>query len=161
MPIKVINGVNDLHPRYSTRTRWECATDQHRARYGYTLRSDAVLKNGMTSTLAIVSGIRAKLAEIKPALPANLQVVPINDQSFFVRAAIKGVALEGAIAAVLTSDMISLFLGSWRSTVIVAVSIPLSILGAIICLAALGETLNIMTLGGLALAVGIPSMMQR
>ena len=81
--------------------------------------------------------------------------MPINDQSFFVRAAIKGVALEGAIAAVLTSIMILLFLGSWRSTVIVAVSIPLSILGAIICLAALGETLNIMTLGGLALAVGI------
>ncbi|PTR13646.1 CzcA family heavy metal efflux pump [Nitrosospira sp. Nsp2] len=114
-----------------------------------------VLKNGVTSTLAIVAGIRAKLAEIKPALPANLQVVPINDQSLFVRAAIKGVALEGAIAAVLTSIMILLFLGSWRSTLIVAVSIPLSILGAIICLAALGETLNIMTLGGLALAVGI------
>jgi CzcA family heavy metal efflux pump len=114
-----------------------------------------VLKNGMTSTLAIVAGIRSKLAEIKPALPDNLQVVPINDQSLFVRAAIKGVALEGAIAAVLTSIMILLFLGSWRSTVIVAVSIPLSILGAIICLAALGETLNIMTLGGLALAVGI------
>jgi len=114
-----------------------------------------VLKNGMISTLAIVSGIRKKLAEIAPALPENLEIVPINDQSFFVRAAIKGVALEGAIAAVLTSVMILLFLGSWRSTVIVAVSIPLSILGAIICLAALGETLNIMTLGGLALAVGI------
>jgi multidrug efflux pump subunit AcrB len=114
-----------------------------------------VLKNGMTSTLAIVAGIRSKMVEIKPALPANLQIVPINDQSLFVRAAIKGVALEGAIAAVLTSMMILLFLGSWRSTVIVAVSIPLSILGAIICLSALGETLNIMTLGGLALAVGI------
>ncbi|PTR06103.1 multidrug efflux pump subunit AcrB [Nitrosospira sp. Nsp5] len=114
-----------------------------------------VLKNGVTSTLAIVAGIRSKLAQIKPALPDNLQVVPINDQALFVRAAIKGVALEGAIAAVLTSIMILLFLGSWRSTVIVAVSIPLSILGAIICLAALGETLNIMTLGGLALAVGI------
>jgi CzcA family heavy metal efflux pump len=114
-----------------------------------------VLKNGMTSTLAIVSGIRKKLDEMAPALPENLRIVPINDQSFFVRAAIKGVALEGAIAALLTSVMILLFLGSWRSTVIVAVSIPLSILGAIMCLAALGETLNIMTLGGLALAVGI------
>jgi CzcA family heavy metal efflux pump len=114
-----------------------------------------VLKNGMTSTLAIVSGIRKKLDEMAPALPENLRIVPINDQSFFVRAAVKGVALEGAIAALLTSAMILLFLGSWRSTVIVAVSIPLSILGAIICLAALGETLNIMTLGGLALAVGI------
>jgi CzcA family heavy metal efflux pump len=114
-----------------------------------------VLKNGMTSTLAIVSGIRKKLDEMAPALPENLRIVPINDQSFFVRAAIKGVALEGAIAALLTSVMILLFLGSWRSTVIVTVSIPLSILGAIMCLAALGETLNIMTLGGLALAVGI------
>lgn len=114
-----------------------------------------VLKNGVTSTLAIVDGIKAKLAEIEPALPDNLRVAPINDQSLFVRAAIKAVALEGAIAAVLTSVMILLFLGSWRSTLIVAVSIPLSILGAIICLAALGETFNIMTLGGLALAIGI------
>ncbi|MEO7431714.1 MAG: efflux RND transporter permease subunit [Dokdonella sp.] len=115
----------------------------------------SVLKNGATSTLAIVAGIKAKLAEIKPGLPENLEVAPINDQSLFVRAAIKGVAFEGVIAAALTSIMILLFLGSWRSTVIIAVSIPLSILGAIICLAALGETLNIMTLGGLALAVGI------
>lgn len=114
-----------------------------------------ILKNGMTSTLAIVAGIRAKLDEIKPALPENLEIKPINDQSFFVRAAINGVVLEGAIATVLTSIMILMFLGSWRSTVIVAVSIPLSILGTIICLAALGETINIMTLGGLALAVGI------
>ena len=115
----------------------------------------SVLKNGVTSTLSIVAGIKAKLAEIKPSLPENLEVEPLNDQSLFVRAAIKGVALEGTIAAVLTSIMILLFLGSWRSTLIVAVSIPLSVLGSIICLAALGETLNIMTLGGLALAVGI------
>jgi len=114
-----------------------------------------VLKNGATSTLAIVDGIRAKLAEIKPALPANLVISPINDQSIFVRAAISGVAIEGAIAAALTSVMILLFLGSWRSTIIIAVSIPLSILGSLIALAAIGETLNIMTLGGLALAVGI------
>jgi CzcA family heavy metal efflux pump len=115
----------------------------------------SVLKNGATSTLSIVAGIKSKLAEIKPGLPENLEVSPINDQSLFVRAAIKGVAFEGIIAAALTSIMILLFLGSWRSTVIIAVSIPLSILGAILCLAALGETLNIMTLGGLALAVGI------
>ena len=115
----------------------------------------SVLKNGATSTLAIVSGIKAKLAEIKPTLPENLEIAPINDQSLFVRAAISGVAVEGIIAAALTSIMILLFLGSWRSTVIIAVSIPLSILGAIVCLAAIGETLNIMTLGGLALAVGI------
>ena len=115
----------------------------------------SVLKSGSTSTLAIVDGIRSKLAEIKTQLPDALVVKPINDQSIFVRAAIRGVALEGAIAAALTSLMILLFLGSWRSTVIIAISIPLSILGSLICLAAIGETLNIMTLGGLALAVGI------
>ncbi|WP_039913095.1 efflux RND transporter permease subunit [Cellvibrio mixtus] len=115
----------------------------------------SVLKIGTTSTLDIVSGVRAKLEEIKPALPPNLQTVPINDQSVFVRAAVKGVAIEGVIAAVLTSLMILLFLGSWRSTTIIATSIPLSILGAIAALYAFGETLNIMTLGGLALAVGI------
>ncbi|MES2552724.1 MAG: efflux RND transporter permease subunit [Pseudomonadota bacterium] len=115
----------------------------------------SVLKNGATSTLTIVSGIRAKLDEIRSSLPPNLEVTPINDQSLFVRAAISGVAYEGALAAVLTSLMILLFLGSWRSTIIIAVSIPLSILGAIIGLSMIGETLNIMTLGGLALAVGI------
>jgi len=115
----------------------------------------SVLKNGATSTLDIVSGAKAKLAEIRSSLPDSLNAVPINDQSIFVRAAVKGVAFEGAIAAVLTSLMILLFLGSWRSTVIIAISIPLSILGAIATLYAFGETLNIMTLGGLALAVGI------
>jgi len=115
----------------------------------------SVLKNGATSTLAIVDGVRAKLDQMKASLPENLKVVALNDQSLFVRAAITGVALEGLIAAALTSVMILLFLGSWRSTLIIAVSIPLSVLGALIGLAALGETLNIMTLGGLALAVGI------
>jgi multidrug efflux pump subunit AcrB len=115
----------------------------------------SVLKSGAISTLAIISGIKDKLAEIKPTLPENLEVAPVGDQSLFVSAAIGGVAKEGIIAAALTSLMILLFLGSWRSTVIIAVSIPLSILGAIALLAAFGETLNIMTLGGLALAVGI------
>ena len=115
----------------------------------------SVLKNGATSTLDIVAGIKEKLAEIKPTLPEALTIKPVNDQSLFVRAAIKGVAFEGVIAALLTSVMVLLFLGSWRSTLVIAVSIPLSVLGAIICLAAFGETLNIMTLGGLALAVGI------
>jgi multidrug efflux pump subunit AcrB len=115
----------------------------------------SVLKNGATSTLAIVAGIRAKLAELKPSLPDNLTVSLINDQSIFVRAAIRGVAVEGIVAAALTSLMILLFLGSLRSAAIIAVSIPLSVMGSIICLAAIGETLNIMTLGGLALAVGI------
>jgi len=114
-----------------------------------------ILKNGAISTLAIVDGIKAKLEEIKPGLPETLVATPINDQSIFVRAAIDGVVFEGVLAAILTSLMILLFLGSWRSSLIIATSIPLSILGAIIGLSAIGETLNIMTLGGLALAVGL------
>ena len=115
----------------------------------------SVLKNGSASTLAIVAGVRRRLEQAKAALPDNLVVAPIGDQSIFVRAAISGVAREGIIAAALTSLMILLFLGSWRSTVIIAVSIPLAILSSIAALSAIGETLNIMTLGGLALAVGI------
>ncbi|MDO8978669.1 MAG: efflux RND transporter permease subunit [Afipia sp.] len=114
-----------------------------------------VLKAGATSTLDIISGVKQKVADIKDTLPDALRISFIGDQSIFVRGAIKGVAYEGVLAAVLTSIMILLFLGSWRSTIIIAISIPLSVLGAIICLAAIGETLNIMTLGGLALAVGI------
>ena len=114
-----------------------------------------VLKNGSASTLAIISGIKQKLAEMADALPPGLRISLLSDQSVFVRAAITGVAREGAIAAALTSLMILLFLGSWRSTVIIATSIPLAVLGSIIGLSAIGETLNIMTLGGLARAVGI------
>src|SRR5271170_1231545 len=114
-----------------------------------------VLKNGFTSTLDIISGIKQKVIDVKDTMPAALRIGFIGDQSIFVRGALTGVAREGVIAALLTSVMILLFLGSWRSTIIIAVSIPLSILGAIACLAAAGETLNIMTLGGLALAVGI------
>jgi multidrug efflux pump subunit AcrB len=114
-----------------------------------------VFKNGAASTLAIIAGIRQKALDAKASLPDNLQIDPIGDQSLFVRSAITGVAREGVIAALLTSVMILLFLGSWRSTVIIATSIPLAILGSISILSALGETLNIMTLGGLALAVGI------
>jgi multidrug efflux pump subunit AcrB len=115
----------------------------------------SVFKNGTTSTLDIVSGIKKMLQVLQPSLPAALQIKPIADQSLFVSAAIQGVLREGVIAAALTSLMILLFLGSLRSTAIVAISIPLSILGAIAVLDALGQTLNIMTLGGLALAVGI------
>jgi len=114
-----------------------------------------VMKNGSASTLAIIEGVKKKLLDAKESLPDTLQIAPIGDQSLFVRAAIGGVAKEGIIAAALTSLMILLFLGSWRSTVIIATSIPLAILGSIIALSAVGETLNIMTLGGLALAVGI------
>ncbi|MBR0344579.1 MAG: efflux RND transporter permease subunit, partial [Rudaea sp.] len=114
-----------------------------------------VLKSGATSTLAIVDGVKEMIEAVKPSMPDALEIKAIGDQSIFVRNAIGGVAKEGVIAAALTSLMILLFLGSWRSTVIIAISIPLAILGAVIILSALGETLNIMTLGGLALAVGI------
>jgi len=114
-----------------------------------------VLKNGSISTLAIIDGIKRKVQELKQTVPENLTMSLIGDQSLFVSAAVNGVIREGVIAAALTSLMILLFLGSWRSTVIIAISIPLSVLGSIAILWALGETLNIMTLGGLALAVGI------
>jgi multidrug efflux pump subunit AcrB len=114
-----------------------------------------VLKAGSTSTLDIIAGIKQKVIDVKDQLPEALKIGFIGDQSIFVRGAITGVATEGVIAALLTSVMILLFLGSWRSTIIIAVSIPLSVLGAIVMLSAIGETLNIMTLGGLALAVGI------
>jgi len=114
-----------------------------------------ILKNGSASTLAIIAGVKDKVKEITPTLPETLKIAPIGDQSLFVSGAISGVAKEGVIAAALTSLMILLFLGSWRSTVIIAVSIPLAILSSIAALSAIGETLNIMTLGGLALAVGI------
>src|ERR1700744_4352837 len=114
-----------------------------------------VLKAGAVSTLDIIAGIKQKVIDVKSQLPDALKINFVGDQSVFVRGAIAGVANEGVIAACLTSLMILLFLGSWRSTVIIAVSIPLSIMGAIVMLSAIGETLNIMTLGGLALAVGI------
>jgi multidrug efflux pump subunit AcrB len=115
----------------------------------------AVLKNGATSTLSIIQGIKDRVADMRKSLPENVNLALLGDQSLFVEGAVSGVAVEAVIAAVLTSLMILLFLGSWRSTVIIATSIPLAILGSIALLAAFGETLNIMTLGGLALAVGI------
>ncbi|MGD0772834.1 MAG: efflux RND transporter permease subunit [Candidatus Solibacter sp.] len=114
-----------------------------------------VYKSGNASTLDIVSGIRQLLPVVAAALPKDLKITPLSDQSIFVRAAISGVVREAAIAACLTAVMILLFLGSWRSTLIIAISIPLSILSSILALSALHETINIMTLGGLALAVGI------
>jgi CzcA family heavy metal efflux pump len=115
----------------------------------------SVLKTGTASTLDIISEIKARMPRIRESLPQSFHVDLISDQSLFVRGAIAGVVREAVIAAALTALMILLFLGSWRSTLIIAVSIPLSILASIIFLSALGETINIMTLGGLALAVGI------
>jgi multidrug efflux pump subunit AcrB len=114
-----------------------------------------VLKSGNASTLDVVKGIRNLLPRVASIAPPNLRMVPLADQSIFVRAAVSGVIREAVIAAALTGLMILLFLGSWRSTLIIAVSIPLSILTSVIVLSFLGETINTMTLGGLALAVGI------
>ena len=114
-----------------------------------------VLKTGAASTVDVVQGIRNLLPRVIPTLPPALKIQLLADQSVFVKAAVSGVIREAVIAACLTAVMILVFLGSWRSTVIIAVSIPLSILSSVIALSMLGETINIMTLGGLALAVGI------
>jgi CzcA family heavy metal efflux pump len=114
-----------------------------------------VLKSGNASTLAVVSAIRAALPRIAATLPASLVMRPLFDQSIFVRASLDGVIREGTIAAALTSILILVFLGSWRATLIICVSIPLSILTSLLVLSLTGQTINIMTLGGLALAVGI------
>src|SRR5229473_4884953 len=114
-----------------------------------------VQKNGTASTLSIIAGIKALLPQIKTTVPPELDIKPLADQSIFVKGSIQGVVREALIAACLTAVMILVFLGSWRSTIIIAVSIPLAILCSIVLFSALGETINIMTLGGLALAVGI------
>ena len=115
----------------------------------------SVYKTGSASTLSIVDRVKQVLKDYAPSLPTELKITTFFDQSLFVRAAIRGVLREALIAACLTAVMILLFLGNWKSTLIIAISIPLSILVSILCLSALGETINIMTLGGLALAVGI------
>ena len=114
-----------------------------------------VLKAGATSTIAVVDGVKAALPDIMKGMPKTLTITPLNDQSIFVKAAVSGVVREGVLAALLTSFMILMFLGSWRSTVIITISIPLAVLASVATLAAFGQTLNVMTLGGLALAIGI------
>jgi multidrug efflux pump subunit AcrB len=114
-----------------------------------------IFKNGSASTLSVAAGVKAAMANILQTVTSDVQVKQFADQSVFVKAAISGVAREGVIAACLTALMLLLFLASWRATIIVAVSIPLSILTSLAVLSALGETINLMTLGGLALAVGI------
>ncbi|MES2295025.1 MAG: efflux RND transporter permease subunit [Pseudomonadota bacterium] len=155
LPIKQVNGatifmgdVAHVHDGAPPQ-RNEVRMDGHRA----VLMT--VLKSGSASTLNIVDDVKALLPRLKETLPKSLKVLPLADQSIFVRAAVSGVVKEGAIAAALTSLMILLFLGSWRSTLVIVISIPLAILFSIALLSAMGQTLNIMTLGGLALAVGI------
>ncbi|HTS21737.1 MAG TPA: efflux RND transporter permease subunit [Casimicrobiaceae bacterium] len=115
----------------------------------------SILKNGGASTLDIVSNLRALLPRVAQTMPQDVHVTPLFDQSLFVKAAIRGVMSEALIAALLTAAMVLLFLGNWRTTLIIALTIPLSILASILALQLLGETLNLMTLGGLALSVGI------
>ena len=155
LPLKAENGTTlYMHDIGSVRNGFAPQTNIVRqdGRRGALL---IVYKSGNASTLDIVKGIKQLLPVIAPALPKSLKITPLADQSIFVRAAINGVVREAIIAACLTGLMILLFLGSWRSTVIIAISIPLSILSSILALWGLHETINIMTLGGLALAVGI------
>ena len=155
VPIKQVNGrtifirdVAQVRDGYAVQTQ----VVREGGRRGVLL---TVLKNGNSSTLDIARHVRELLPSIQAAMPEGMKIQLVTDQSRFVEASIRSVLTEGAIAATLTGLMILLFLGSWRSTLIVTISIPLSILVAIIVLGAMGQTLNIMTLGGLALAVGI------
>ena len=155
LPVKQINGatvymrdIAHIHDGYAVQTN---VVLQNRIRSALL----TVLKSANASTLDIVKRVKERLPSIKATLPPELDITELFDQSIFVRASINGVLKEGVIAAALTALMILLFLGSWRSTLVVATSIPLSIMCSIIVMAILHQTLNIMTLGGLALAVGI------
>ncbi len=155
LPIKEVNGaIVYIHDVAKVRDGYAVQTNIVREN-GRRSSLLSVLKSGSASTLDVVNGVKKALPRIQATLPKELNLSFLFDQSIFVKASIQGVLKEGLIAAVLTAAMILIFLGSWRSTVIVAVSIPLSILVSIIVMSTLGQTLNIMTLGGLSLAVGI------
>src|SRR6202166_98507 len=155
LPIKTVNGATIY------------MKDVAQVRDGFTVQSNivrtdgargvmlSITRTGKASTLAVVDAVKAALPSILATVPPELKVTTLADQSIFVRASIQGVLREALIAAVLTGMMILLFLGSWRSTLIVCISIPLSILSSLCILSVLGQTINVMTLGGLALAVGI------
>ena len=155
LPIKEVNGAT-IYIRDVAHVRDGYSVQQNIVSQNRTKSALlTILKAGNASTLDIISRVKAALPNIKATLDPALEITQLFDQSIFVRSAINGVLKEGIIAALLTAAMILLFLGSWRSTIVVATSIPLSIMCSIIILGALGQTLNIMTLGGLALAVGI------
>ena len=155
LPIKVVNG-SPIYIRDVAHVRDGFAPQTNVVRQdGQRGVLVTILKAGSASTLDVVGGVRDLLPRVASTLPQQLQIRPVADQSLFVRAAVSGVIREAIIAACLTAVMILLFLGSWRSTLIIAISIPLSILSSVITFSLLGETINIMTLGGLALAVGI------
>ncbi|MGC1784287.1 MAG: efflux RND transporter permease subunit [Acidobacteriaceae bacterium] len=155
MPIKEVNGaivyLRDV-ATVSSGSAFQTNIVRQDGRRGVLI---TVLKAGNASTLSVVKGILNMLPRVAQTVPPNLKMTPLSDQSVFVRAAVSGVIRETVIAAALTALMILLFLGSWRSTLIIAVSIPLSILSSVILLSMIGQTINTMTLGGLALAVGI------
>jgi multidrug efflux pump subunit AcrB len=155
VPIRTVNGtvvfvrdVANVHDGASVQTNLVRVGGRHAILM-------SVLKTGSASTLQVIDQIKGLMPNVRKQVPESLRVNLIGDQSLFVRAAVNGVIREGFIAAALTGLMILLFLGSFRSTLIITISIPLSVLTSIFCLAAIGETINIMTLGGLALAVGI------
>ena len=155
IPVKTVNG-SIIRLRDVAHVRDGYAVQQNIVRQdGQRGALLTVQKSGNASTLSIVAAIRAALPRIATTLPPELEIRPLFDQSLFIRASLQGVLREAFIAALLTAAMILLFLGSWRSTLIIAVSIPLSILASLAILSALGETINIMTLGGFALSVGI------
>ena len=155
LPIRSVNGATTyVHDVANVRDGYPPQTNIVRVD-GQRSALLSVQKVGSVSTLEIIKNVREFLPFIKTQMPPELEINPIADQSVFVRAAINGVVREAIIAACLTTVMILVFLGSWRSTIIIAVSIPLSVICSLLLLAALGETINIMTLGGLALAVGI------
>lgn len=162
----VIDGLNDL-PVRTINGATTYLRDVAQVRDGFSpqtniVRQDGVrgvllsiLKNGGASTIDIVNNLRAMLPVAVQSMPTDIKVTPLFDQSVFVKAAVKGVVFEALLAAALTAAMVLVFLGNWRSTLIIALTIPLSILASILLLYVLGETLNLMTLGGLALSVGI------
>jgi CzcA family heavy metal efflux pump len=155
IPVKQVNGTTIyLRDVASVSDGFQVQTNIVRedGRRGVLITID---KNGNSSTLDVVKGIRGILPRVASTVPPQLKITPLADQSVFVRAAVEGVIREAIIAAALTAIMILVFLGSWRSTLIIAISIPLSILSSIIILGLIGQTINTMTLGGLALAVGI------
>ncbi|MGA2124853.1 MAG: efflux RND transporter permease subunit [Xanthobacteraceae bacterium] len=155
IPVKIVNGAPVLL-RDIAYVRDGFAVQQNIVRAdGRRSVLQTILKNGNASTLSVVNLVKSMLPQIRAAAPPDMTFTPLFDQSVFVSNAIFDVIREGAIAAVLTGLMILAFLGSWRSTLIVLVSIPLAVLSSLALLAALGETINLMTLGGLALAVGV------
>jgi len=155
LPLKQVNGATVYLKDVATVTDGSIPQTNIVRQDGHRGVLITILKSGSASTLSVVQGIKNLLPRVALTVPKELKVTPIGDQSVFVRSSIDGVIREGVIAATLTGLMILLFLGSWRSTLIIAVSIPLSILTSIIFLSLMGQTINIMTLGGLALAVGI------